>query len=105
MARATDSTNGRPLPHKIVSIDGTMLKQARGGGTYVHPCTVQIDTSKFLSVVADVAYPYSSCRIHAEGLEAPVTVDKSMNFVLNELGFDPSFLNNATPVAVADFIY
>lgn len=105
MVRATDAKSGLPLPHRIVSIDGKMIKEARGGGTYEHECTVHIDTSKFLAVVADEEHPYSYCRIHAEGLSGPLLVSKSMNFVLIELGFDPSHLNNKTPVAATDFLY
>ncbi len=81
----------------IVSITGTMIKQARGGGEYEHPCTVQIDTSKWLAVVADETYSMSRCRVHADGLPSPVFVDKSMNFVLIELGFTPPHLDNGNP--------
>lgn len=107
MPRCVDGATGKALPHKIVAIDGHVVRPARGGGFYEAPATVQIDTSKWLALVVDETFPHSRCRLHAEGLVSPLLIDKSPNFVILELGFDPSFLNNKTPdiVAATDFLY
>lgn len=96
--RATDVATGKPIPHMIVSIDGFVEKIARDGNPYEAPATYQLDTSHFFVVVADQTYRDARCRIHGAGWPTPLIVDRTMNYVLIELGFDPSFIANETPV-------
>lgn len=102
--RADDAKSGKPLPHMIVSIDGFVVKRARDGSMYEAPATLQLDTSRFLVVVADESYPHGRCRIHAEGWPSPLIVDRTANFVLLELGFDPTFILNSPPPNLDTFI-